>query len=79
MKQYQGTVVKAHSQTLSVEVARKWVHPIYRKTVRSVKKFQVHDPKNQAQVGQLVNFVETKPISKLKHFILVDKKIKTVK
>jgi len=66
-----GTVVKhAMQDTATVRVDRYVKHPKYKKyTVRS-KKFLAHDPGNAAQVGDTVTIVSTRPISKLKRFVI---------
>jgi small subunit ribosomal protein S17 len=73
MKLYQGTVLRTSEKTAAIEVARKWVHPKYQKIVKSTKKYLVHDEKNQAKVGQVVNFIESKPYSKRKRFVILVK------
>ena len=46
------------------------MHPKYLKRVKSPKKYSVHDETKKAKVGDLDRIVETKPISKTKHFYL---------
>lgn len=46
-------------------------HPKYHKRYVSTKKYKVHDPKNQFKIGDEVNFVSTKPISKDKKWKVV--------
>jgi small subunit ribosomal protein S17 len=58
-------------KTFSVKVDRRVSHPIYRKQYTVSKKYQAHDPKNEALVGDTVEIVETRPISKTKHWQLV--------
>jgi small subunit ribosomal protein S17 len=48
-------------------------HPKYEKYVSRSKKFKAHDAGNTAKIGDKVTIVETKPISKDKHFKLVSK------
>ena len=45
-------------------------HPLYKKRVKYSKKYKAHDEENKAKVGDVVRIVETKPISKTKHFYL---------
>jgi small subunit ribosomal protein S17 len=72
MKTYQGIVIKQSGlKTIAVEVTRKWVHPKYQKTVKRTKKYLVHDPDGSTPVGSAVRFIESKPISKRKRFILI--------
>ncbi len=68
----QGTVVKtAMKDTATVSVERFVKHPKYKKYVRISKKYLVHNPENTAQIGEKVSIRETRPISKLKRFIIV--------
>jgi small subunit ribosomal protein S17 len=59
-------------QTAVVEMIWKQRHPIYRKQMRRVARFYVHDPQSQCQVGDLVRIQETRPISKTKHWRLLE-------
>lgn len=75
MKQYTGIVVSNKmDKTIVVEVTRRWQHPLYHKTVKRTKKFMVHDEKNVAKVGEIIKFVECRPISKSKHYSLIENK-----
>ncbi len=66
-----GTVVNAtNDKTISVLVETYKNHPLYHKRVKSSKKYCVHDEKNIAKVGDTVRIVETRPLSKTKHFYL---------
>jgi small subunit ribosomal protein S17 len=47
-------------------------HPIYRKTVRKTNKFYAHDEENQCQPGDRVRIEETRPLSKLKRWRVVE-------
>lgn len=49
------------------------VHPLYRKRFVVRKKYYIHDEKNVSRIGDMVKFRETKPISKLKRWALVEK------
>lgn len=70
----EGTVVKAAMQkTITVKVTRFVKHPKYQKYQTLTKKYKVHDENGVAKVGDKVTIVETKPISKDKHFMLVTK------
>ncbi|OGG57489.1 30S ribosomal protein S17 [Candidatus Kaiserbacteria bacterium RIFCSPHIGHO2_01_FULL_55_17] len=73
-KTFRGTVVKtAMKDTATVSVMRYVMHPKYKKYLRKSKKYLVHDAGNTAQVGDTVVIRETKPISKRKHFMLVER------
>lgn len=56
-------------KTIIVEVSRSFRHPLYEKVVHNSKKFKVHDEMN-CQVGDEVQIVECKPISKQKRWIV---------
>ncbi|MDP2651154.1 MAG: 30S ribosomal protein S17 [bacterium] len=58
--------------TIVVSVDRYVKHPKYEKYVRRSKKFKAHDTGNKARIGDKVTIVETKPISKDKHFRLIE-------
>ncbi|MDR0857154.1 MAG: 30S ribosomal protein S17 [Mycoplasmataceae bacterium] len=59
------------NKTIVVEVERKGLHPLYHKLVISHKKYHVHDEENKAQVGDIVEIMETRPLSKTKFYRLV--------
>lgn len=67
----EGIVVKsAMRDTVTVQVSRYVKHPKYKKFQRSTKKYLVHNPGNSVSVGDTVTIRETRPISKLKHFVI---------
>ncbi|MCB1196166.1 30S ribosomal protein S17 [bacterium] len=57
-------------KSIVVEVERRVSHPIYKKVIKLYKKFIVHDPNNEAKVGDLVEIAETRPLSKTKRWRL---------
>ncbi len=59
-------------KTRVVRVERTVRHPKYRKTIRIRKKFYVHDEGNVAKTGQTVKIQETKPLSKLKRWKILE-------
>lgn len=59
-------------KSITVAVERKMKHPIYGKFVKKTSKFMAHDDKNEADIGDLVRIMETRPISKNKRWRLVD-------
>ena len=68
-----GTVVSAkNDQTVIVAVGRATRHRQYGKVIRQTKRYPVHDPENQATLGDLVVIEECRPISKTKHWQLVE-------
>jgi small subunit ribosomal protein S17 len=67
-----GTVIGTQmDKTAVVEVARTTIHPQYRKRIRKTSKFKVHDADNVAKVGDKVEIVECRPISRTKSWRLV--------
>ena len=61
----EGTVVSAKmDKTIVVEVERTYMHPLYKKFLKTTKKYHAHDENNSAKVGDIVKIRETKPISK---------------
>ncbi|MCP3930178.1 MAG: 30S ribosomal protein S17 [Bacteroidetes bacterium] len=72
-KQRTGVVISAKMEkTITVAVQRKLRHPIYGKFVKKTKKFFAHDEKNECNEGDLVRIMETRPLSKLKSWRLVE-------
>jgi small subunit ribosomal protein S17 len=68
-----GTVVSSSmDKTAVVMVGRLKKHNLYQKYIKRSKKFKIHDEKNECSVGDTVQFVETRPISKSKCFRLVE-------
>ena len=69
----QGTVVSdKNTQTVTVLVERRFKHPVLKKTVRSSKKYRAHDANEQFKVGDVVQIVETAPISKTKRWTVLE-------
>jgi small subunit ribosomal protein S17 len=67
-----GVVVSnAMDKTIVVKVDTIKAHPRYKKVVRHSVKFHAHDEQNSANVGDVVRIVETRPLSKSKHWKLV--------
>ena len=68
-----GSVVRVSmDQTAVVEMVWKQRNRLYRKQVRRVARFKVHDVLNQCQLGDVVRIEETRPISKTKHWRLLE-------
>ena len=64
-----GVVVSdARDKTVTVEVRDSKRHPKYGKTVPVRKRFHAHDEANDAHIGDTVRIVETRPLSKSKHW-----------
>ena len=63
----QGVVVSDKMEkTITVQVERRVMHPLYKKVIRRSKKYAAHDEANAHKVGELVSIRECKPISKRK-------------
>jgi len=60
------------TKTIVVRVERRFPHAQFKKIVTSYKKFYVHDEKSEAKVGDTVRIEETRPLSKLKRWRLVE-------
>jgi len=60
------------TKTIVVRVERRFAHPRYKKVVTGYSKFYAHDEKNEAKVGDQVRIRETRPLSKLKNWRLVE-------
>ncbi len=67
----EGVVVSNKAeQTVIVQVERKYLHPRYRKTVRSHKKYMAHDAENTCNIGDTVRIIESAPISRRKRWVM---------
>ena len=68
-----GQVVSTKMQkTIVVEVSRRVPHPLYKRIIGKRKKFYVHDEESTAKMGDVVRFVESRPLSKLKRWRLAE-------
>ena len=71
-KMRQGVVVSAgNDKTIVVHIEERKPHPVYKKMMVTTKKFHAHDEKNEAGVGDTVQIMETRPLSKMKRWRLV--------
>ena len=74
----QGVVVSdKQAKTVVVRVDRRFTHPIYKKTIRRSKNYHAHDENNQFKAGDVVRIEESKPLSKLKRWTVVQAETKT--
>ena len=65
----QGVVVSDKmDKTVVVQVKRLFIHPRYKKYVRRNAKYKAHDASNQCGIGDKVQIIETRPLSKDKHW-----------
>jgi small subunit ribosomal protein S17 len=68
-----GTVVSDKmNKTVVVVVERRYAHPLYGKQVTRTKKYHAHDENNEYHPGDIVRIVETRPLSKLKRWRVVE-------
>ncbi len=58
-------------KTITVLIETYKISPLYRKRVKHSSKYLVHDPKNEAKIGDKVKIALTRPISKNKHYRLI--------
>lgn len=70
-KERVGVVVSdCQEKTIIVEVERRTAHPLYKKVVKTSKRYTADDQKNEAKLGDKVTIVETRPLSKTKRWRL---------
>ena len=68
-----GTVVSDKmNKTVVVAVERRVQHPLYGKPVVRTKRYHAHDEENTARVGDTVRIMETRPLSKLKRWRIME-------
>jgi small subunit ribosomal protein S17 len=60
------------TKTIVVRVERRFPHPQFKKVVTAFSKFYAHDEKSEAKVGDRVRIQESRPLSKLKRWRLVE-------
>lgn len=61
------------AKTVIVSVMHEFRHPLYKKATKRMQRYAVHNEKTALSVGDTVKIAETKPISKTKHFKIVEK------
>jgi small subunit ribosomal protein S17 len=59
-------------KTIVVKVERRFAHPVFKKVVKTTKKYKVHDEKNECVEGDFIRIQETRPLSKEKRWRLMD-------
>ena len=68
-----GTVVSSNTnKTIVVKVTRRVQHKLYKKIISQSKKYHAHDENNTFKVGDIVTIIESKPITKLKSWTVVN-------
>lgn len=70
-----GVVVstKLAPQTITVRVEERFRHPLYQKVVKKHKRYLAHNEKLELHEGDMVRMQESRPLSKKKHFIIIEK------
>ncbi len=69
-----GRIINDKSnKTVIVLVKRKYSHPFFGKVITSSKKYHVHDENNKFKIGDIVQIIESKPISKKKKWEVINK------
>lgn len=58
-------------KTIVVKVEAMKLHPLYKKFIKQSAKFHAHDEKNEANIGDTVEIIETRPLSKTKRWRLI--------
>jgi small subunit ribosomal protein S17 len=68
-----GTVVSNKMEkTIVVQIERRKLHSLYKKYITRTKKIKAHDEGNLCQIGDLVKVIESRPLSKDKHWSLLE-------
>jgi small subunit ribosomal protein S17 len=71
-KIYAGRVVSDRmDKTVVVAVTRTFQHPLYKKTVKKITKFKAHDEGNKCKMGDTVQIIESRPLSKDKRWEVI--------
>jgi small subunit ribosomal protein S17 len=71
-KVYAGKVVSDKmDKTVVVAVTRTFQHPLYKKTVKKITKFKAHDEANKCKMGDTVEIIESRPLSKDKRWEVI--------
>lgn len=58
-------------KTVVVSIERVFQHPLYKKTIKTRKKYKAHDEENKCQIGDVVEIIESSPISKTKRWKVI--------
>ena len=68
-----GTVISSNAnKTVVVKVTRRVQHKLYKKIISRTKKYHAHDENNTHKIGDNVNIRESRPISKLKSWVVIN-------
>ncbi len=71
-KEIVGKVVSVYQKTVVVQVERRVSHPLYAKIIKRRSQFYAHDEKMKAKVGDTIRIRETRPVSKLKRWRVIE-------
>ena len=72
-----GTVISSNAnKTVVVKVTRRVQHKLYKKIISRTKKYHAHDENNTHKIGDNVNIRESRPISKLKSWVVINNSLK---
>ena len=66
-----GVVSNKMDKTVVIKVERRFAHPVFKKVVKTTKKYKVHDEKNECLEGDFIRIQETRPLSKEKRWRLL--------
>lgn len=67
-----GKVISDKAEkTVTILVELRLMHPVYKKIIRKSKKYSAHDPQNHFKVGDVIQIIESRPISKTKKWHVV--------
>ena len=73
----QGVVVSDKmDKSVVVKVERRVMHPVYKKYIKRSKKYTAHDENNLCKVGDVVQIIESRPLSKTKSWVVVSEESK---
>ena len=71
-KTMMGVVVSSKmDKTVVVKVERRFAHPVFKKVVKTTKKYKVHDERNECVEGEFIRIQESRPLSKQKRWRLM--------
>jgi len=73
-KIFRGEVVSDRmDKTVVVAVTRTVRHPLYKRTIKKIKKFKAHDEDNKYKIGDKVRIIESRPLSREKRWVVFGK------
>ncbi|MHA1558251.1 MAG: 30S ribosomal protein S17 [Alphaproteobacteria bacterium] len=73
-RMFKGVVVSdKNDKTIIVRVEKNIMHPLYKKYIKRHRKYVAHDPDNSYKIGDVAKIVESRPLSKTKKWVVVEK------